>query len=75
MSTKLYQDCNLAERIWRRRWYLVIPLYVAQSYLYDFGNEFYFGFKDRWLFATGLAQVKMNWVYSDLGTKLIGEHD
>lgn len=63
MSTKLYQNCNLVERIWRRRWYLVIPFYTIQSYKYDFGTVFFKGFVDRWTFAIGLAQAKMNWLY------------
>ena len=55
---KRYQNCNIFEKIWRRRWYLMIPIWTFKlKYKTDIS------IKDAWSISIGIAQVEMNWCY------------
>lgn len=52
-----YQHQNWYIKLWRRRYYLLIP-FTAYS-IWKTGEKF----KVAWSLAIGLTQVKMNWLY------------
>jgi hypothetical protein len=63
MSDK-YQDQPWYIKLWRRRYYLMIPFVALRIYFAakkQEDNEFPVWFKHAWSIATGLAQGKMNW--------------
>ena len=66
MSDKRYQDCGLLEKLWRRRYYLVIPFQGISIWFMNKinPNEFPMTLKESFFLATGIADVNMNWLYS-----------
>lgn len=60
---RLYQDCPLLVRIWRRRHYIPIPFLTIFSWLRWIGSEDTLSLRGWWGFHTGMAQVKMLWIY------------
>lgn len=65
MKTTRYQYCNVFVKLWRRRWYLVIPWWTVSIYFNqkDEESDYKLSFKSCWKMSIGLAQGKMNWVY------------
>ena len=77
---KRYQECNLIVKIFRRRWYLLIPFqwvyYMAidnikiykdeiiDETLCDTGEFYYPDYKLLWDILIGEAQGKMKWYYT-----------
>ena len=76
---KRYQECNRIEKVWRRRWYIVIPFIAAYNYLsrqkifldVSINNELkhtdifeYMSWKMCWRIALGIAQSNMKWYYT-----------
>lgn len=65
---KRYQDCTWPVRLWRRRWYLVIP-FTFLAYFYQYGSaSFYITSETKrrhrfslWSRAVCLAQGRMRW--------------
>lgn len=56
--SKTYQNCNIFEKIWRRRWYLMIPVWTLKlKYTTDISLEY------AWKLSVGIAQLEMNWCY------------
>lgn len=49
-------------KLWRYRYYIPIPFYATKMWLFSKWDCFSFG--NAWSIAVGLAQVKMNWLYS-----------
>jgi len=71
---KLYQDCSLLVRIWRRRYYLPIPLMALIMWIRSRQEEndvelkllfrdCWLSFRDCWTINKERAQIKMKWVY------------
>lgn len=58
-NKKRYQDCSIIEKIWRRRWYLMIPIYTIDMW----HNNLDMPLKECYAVAIGLAQCKMLWLY------------
>lgn len=69
---KRYQECNILEKIWRRRHYLALPfLYIYHNHLVAFmvyndeSEDYYIVIgKNLWSLLVGIADCKMNWVYT-----------
>ncbi len=69
---KRYQECNILEKIWRRRHYLAIPfIFIYHNYfvsfdVYDDESSIYYipTGKNLWKLLVGIAHCKMNWVYT-----------
>lgn len=61
-----YQDCPWYIKLWRRRYYLLVPINALRFYIFynliD-KNDLFSSFRTCWGFEVGLAQCKMNWVY------------
>ena len=80
MKDKRYQNCNQLVKLWRRRWYILIPfIWAWYSYLNDFkvfrdeiNNDEYVHTdkydvmkgKMLWSLLIGDAQSKMNWYHT-----------
>jgi hypothetical protein len=60
---KRYQNQPWYIKLWRRRFYLLIPYRTATIYWYNRKEEDKISFKNCYSIAIGLAQVNMNWVY------------
>jgi len=61
---KRYQNCNIVEKIWRRRWYLLIPYHTFRFYYYTRKkSSFRMSLRHCYKLAVGMAQYKMNWMY------------
>jgi hypothetical protein len=60
MITKRYQECSLAEKLWRRRFYCLIPIYAVDLW----HNNLDMNFSECWVLSTGIIQSKMNWLYT-----------
>ena len=78
-----YQDQNWIVKIWRRRWYLLIPFDVLLMWArYRLkhrrerpgDDELPMSFSNFWSLAIGIAQCKMMWVYEweDVKARLKG---
>jgi len=70
-----YQYNYWLVKLWRRRWYLLIPLEALYSYLYIYfshvkDKEFY-SFEICWSIACGMADCRMEWLldWEDLKDK------
>lgn len=50
MSAKRYQECPLLIRIFRMRWYLVVPWWALKT--------------NNWSLAVGLAHCKMRYLWT-----------
>ena len=63
---KRYQESNKITKLWRRRWYLLIPFKFIYSYVrYFFAeSEYKLSAKQKWSIFTGEAQYKMKWYYT-----------
>lgn len=70
---KRYQECPWYVRLWRRRWYLMIPIWATQSYFVPWRNPKngklahnhpYKPFWQAWSIAVGTAHSKMRWYYT-----------
>jgi hypothetical protein len=74
MRGKRYQDCGILEKVWRRRYYLWIPI-DAISWFFNSSNSL--SFAEKWSIAIGSAQIKMNWVYDweDIKREIYGEYE
>ena len=57
---KRFQDCNWIIKTWRYRWYLLIPIWT----LLDCIKTRKLCFNFFWQINIGIAQCKMNWVYT-----------
>lgn len=73
---KRFQECNRAEKLWRYRWYAIIPVkYLYYNYLRpfkvleldDIGNHtgsYRLKGKNLWKILIGDAQGHMKWYYT-----------
>lgn len=77
---KRYQECNKIEKIWRKRWYLLIPFQwfwystvvkfkvyideIKDGELVDTGEYEIIRGKNLWSLLKGMAQSKMKWYYT-----------
>lgn len=70
---KRYQDCPWYVRLWRRRWYLLVPWWTLRFRFTpwvepDTGeivkDEPYNSWETSWKIALGTATGKMNWYYT-----------
>lgn len=57
-----YQNQPWYIRLWRRRWYLMIPYWACRWY-FKHPDFIDYSFKNAWGLATGDAQVRMQWWY------------
>lgn len=68
MEEKRYQDCSLIVKIWRRRFYFLIPYEAIRFFflnsLHAKSSDDLIDFRSCWSIAIGLAQSRMNWTYS-----------
>lgn len=68
---KRFQDCNWLVKLYRYRWYLLIPFewsitrvrYHFSKYKNDSDDALYTG-KNLLSLLIGIAQYKMNWYYT-----------
>jgi hypothetical protein len=66
--SKRFQECNKMEKLWRYRWYLLLPfvwLRIKFSILTSKNTE-ELGMtnKNIWKISKGLMQSKMKWYYT-----------
>ena len=69
---KRYQECNILEKIWRRRHYLILPFqFVYYEYLIPFkviddetGNVYNPHGKNLWKLLIGIVHGDMHWYYT-----------
>ena len=61
-NEKRYQNCKWYEKLWRRRWYFLIPFSTISIYLKTLDDE-ELTFRICWTIATGTVQMKMLWYY------------
>jgi hypothetical protein len=66
--SKRFQECNKMEKLWRYRWYLLLPfvwLRIKFSILISKNTE-ELGMtnKNIWKISKGLMQSKMKWYYT-----------
>lgn len=66
--SKRFQECNKIEKLWRYRWYLLLPfvwLRIKFSILITKNTE-ELGMtnKNIWKLSKGLMQSKMKWYYT-----------
>jgi hypothetical protein len=66
-----YQDCPWYVRLWRRRWYLMVPIWTIQYFKTPWTNEDGSLGEESWntwslsySIAVGEAQGKMRWYYT-----------
>ena len=62
-TDRRYQDCQWYEKLWRRRYYIIVPFNALIFWWQSRKNEYPFQFKTCLSLSIGLAQSKMNWVY------------
>lgn len=58
---KKFQDCNNIVKLWRLRWYLMIPVWTFWWAWNDIHQAF--TLRNWWHMATGMAQAKMMWLH------------
>lgn len=63
---KRYQECNPIEKLWRWRYYFLIPYEGLLIWWYsrDELQHYQLSLGDAFSIATGLIQSKMNWYYT-----------
>lgn len=68
---KRFQECSYPIKIWRCRWYLLIPFkwiyYHIKSfkiYEHETNNYYVSRGKELWKILIGDAQIKMKWYYT-----------
>ena len=66
---KRYQECGPLEKLWRRRYYLLIPFKWIKWKIFTKEKE-YDG-KTIWRLLIGMAQSDMKWYYTEKEVKLI----
>ena len=74
--TKRFQECNKLEKLWRYRWYLLLPfvwLKIKISVLLNDTDDLNLTNKSVWGLSKGLMQSKMNWFYTM--EEVMGEFD
>tara|TARA_B110000211_G_scaffold152323_1_gene173150 strand:+ start:84 stop:320 length:237 start_codon:yes stop_codon:yes gene_type:complete len=63
---KRYQESNWIVKIWRYRFYILIPfkwcMYYIRCYLHNDNGEF--NGKTLWHILVGVAQCDMKWTYT-----------
>ena len=68
MGYKRFQECNKIEKLWRYRWYLLLPfvwLRIKFSILISKNVEdLNMTNKNIWKLSKGLMQSKMKWYYT-----------
>jgi hypothetical protein len=57
---KRYQECNPIVRLWRRRWYLLIPLTAARWYMQSPRADLV----ESWTLGVATAHIRMKWYYT-----------
>ena len=66
--SKRFQECNKIEKLWRYRWYLLLPLVwlrIKFSILISKNVEdLNMTNKNIWKLSKGLMQSKMKWYYT-----------
>ena len=69
---KRFQECNIIVKLWRYRWYLLIPIkWVYYTYIKAFviindedGSIYNPRGKTLWKLLKGIAQGSMKWHYT-----------
>jgi len=61
---KRYQECNILEKIYRRKAYLSIPLAAFKVWTATILSEDPEEFRNCWSLAVGIAQSEMKWYYT-----------
>jgi hypothetical protein len=56
-----YQYQSWYIKFWRRRYYILIPIFAFKMWVKGSFNNY--RFRICWSIAKGLAQAKMNWLY------------
>ena len=56
---KRFQECSWIVKIWRYRWYILIPFRTIGVYLIYWEN-----FRFMWKIFKGDAQLSMNWTWN-----------
>ena len=63
---KRFQECNKMVKLWRYRWYLLIPFkwcsYHLKCYFNNDSSEF--NGKTLWHLLIGDAQINMDWTHT-----------
>ena len=62
-SEQRYQNCPWYVRLWRRRHYIPIPYYTVRTWWLNRNDEEPLSFRNAWSISTGMAQMRMNWLY------------
>lgn len=70
--TKRFQECSWYEKLWRYRWYLMIPWWTVKFWKTPWVDDDENLAEDEpwntwtisWSIAVGTAQVKMEWYYT-----------
>jgi hypothetical protein len=63
-----FQDSNLITKLWRCKWYLLIPFIALRLFLsHVISNNMNekLSFKLCWSLAKGRMQIKMKWYYTN----------
>lgn len=63
MSNRRYQECNLLEKIWRIRFYLIIPFKWLWWRIFKKKDEI--TSRMYWRILIGSAQIDMKWYYTE----------
>lgn len=64
---KRFQECNKLEKLWRYRWYLLLPfvwLKMKISISLNDVDDLNLTNKNIWRLSKGLMQSKMKWYYT-----------
>lgn len=64
---KRFQECNKLEKLWRYRWYLLLPfvwLKMKTSISLNDVDDLNLTNKNIWRLSKGLMQSKMKWYYT-----------
>lgn len=62
---KRFQECNRIVKIWRYRWYLLIPFKFAYSYILINKIHNHYDFDLIWGMEKANAQIKMKWYHTN----------
>ena len=70
--TKRYQECSSIEKLWRLRYYLILPFqFIYHQYFVPFkviedetGDVYNPRSKNLWKLLIGIAQGDMQWYYT-----------
>lgn len=57
-----YQFKSWYVKLWRLRWYILIPYWTFRAWINSNNHEF--DFKTLWGISTGMAQSHMGWYYT-----------